>query len=378
MSNDQSSFKEAQEWDPKIRKFVQQEQEQEYRRLALALGLGSDPVKAYEHISQRPMPVALQDRYLSLGLPTIYEDPYFYPAMTITFDLLQKELTERGKPFTPRPFLATLPSGDVNARIVEEPKTGTPIMFFNHGLFRLLYDFAKLTAWATPPLSIKQLSNDSALMNLARKYTIPFQASEFFAASLYAYVVSGSPIAISLPIPEPIHNLPISIALLNHMERFIVAHELAHIHEHHLDESPTWQQEYEADALSLGLISTLAHEDFGSWAIGYWACELALIAFNFLYRAIGLLAFGPEKLEWISKTHPDPLSRREHLRGIWLEQNVPEIGLAAARELCGMTEALFQRLWEISFPLLVISYQQGTRPSPMWNKEIQYSFTVQN
>jgi hypothetical protein len=267
----------------------------------------------------------------------------------------------------------------VNARITEEPRTRAPIIFFEHGLFRFLYDFAKLTAWATLPLSPKQLSDDSALANLARRYTMPFQASEFFAASLYAYVVSGSPISTSSPIPEPTDNLPVSIVLLNHMERFVIAHELAHIHEHHLEEPFAWQQEYEADALSLGLVSTLAHDNYGSWAIGYWACELVLIAFNFLYRAIGLLAFGPEKkLQWISKTHPDPLSRREHLRGIWLEPNVPEIGIAAARELCGMTEALFQRLWEISFPLLAISYQQGARPSPMWNEHIKHSFTVQN
>lgn len=373
MNNMKSYSMEPQEWDTEIRKYIQEEQEEKYYHLALALGLGSDPVEAYEYISRRPMPADLRKKYLSLGLPTIYEDPYFYPVLKKIFNLLQIQI---GKPFTPKPFLATLPSGDVNALIAKEPKTQSPIIFFDHGLFTFFYDFANLTAWAMPPLSTEQLSDDSALANLTRKHTMPPQASKFFVAALYNYAVDGPPIATSSPIDKPINNLHLAIELLNYMEQFVFAHELAHIHENHLESLPTRQQEYEADALSLGLVSTLAYNNFGSWAIGYMACELVLIAFHFLYRAIGLLEFGPRKLTWISKTHPDPLSRREYLRGIWLEPNLPERGVAAARELCGALEAIFQRLWEFSIPMLIDAYQRGVRPSARWSKQMKSSFTT--
>jgi hypothetical protein len=361
---------ETDSWPPQVYEFVRSYQEREYNRLADRLGLASAKA-AYERLSQRPMPPDLEQRYRTAGLPTPYEDPYLYQAMKKTFDLMRREADAQGPPALPRPFLATLVSGDVNARIALEEKTKTTVLFFERGLFSFFYDMAKLTAWASPPLSVAQLADDSALSNIPRKYTMPPQASAYFAASLYAYAVSGSPIATSSPIPEPSHNMPLAIVLLNHMERFVMAHELAHIRNDHLNKPPMPAQEFEADALGVSLVTALARANHGSWGIGYWASELALIAFNFLYRTIGLLMFGPAKLTWTSQTHPDPLSRRENLRGIWLNRQVPANGVAAARELCGMTEALFQRLWELGLTVLVTGYQRGDRTSLVWRKALE-------
>jgi hypothetical protein len=60
----------------------------------------------------------------------------------------------------------------------------TPVFRGAQNLSRLFYDFAKLTAWATPPLSPEQLSDDSAPASLPRKFTMPFQAADLFASSL--------------------------------------------------------------------------------------------------------------------------------------------------------------------------------------------------
>ncbi len=171
-----------------------------------------------------------------------------------------------------------------------------------------------------------QLSSDAELGRIPRKYTMPFAASGAFGAALYSYVVDGTVLASRSAIPRPVRNEGGAISLLNHMERFAMAHELAHIKADHLSGAATLEQEYEADALSLGLITTLAREDHGSWAVGYWACELELVALNLLYRALGVMAFGPVKLRWISTTHPDPLSRRERIRQIWLSPRVPADG----------------------------------------------------
>jgi hypothetical protein len=152
------------------------------------------------------------------------------------------------------------------------------------------------------------------------------------------------------------------------MERFVMAHELAHIRQQHINKPQTPDLEYEADALGVSLVTTLADIHHGSWAIGYWGCELAIVALHFLYRAIGLFTFGDDRLKWISKTHPDPLSRRENLRGIWLNKRSPEEGVAAAREVSGMMEALFTRLWELGMFVFLTEYQHGKRASPRWRK----------
>ena len=94
---------------------VRDRQEREYLRLADALGLSSAK-SAYEKIAKRRMPSDLEQRYGSETLSTDYEDPYMYPIMTKTFALLSRETDALGFPALPRPFLATLPSGEGSVR----------------------------------------------------------------------------------------------------------------------------------------------------------------------------------------------------------------------------------------------------------------------
>jgi len=360
----------APDWDPAVLRFVSDAQEREYVRLADALKLGSAKA-AYERIVRRPMAPDLQQRYASASVPP-WEDPYLSAVMTTTYDVLKREVDALGAAPLPRAFLATLPSGDVDARTRIERTTKTPVVFFEHGLFSMFKDLADLMAWAVPPLSLEQLADDSALAQIPRRYTMPMQASANFSGTFYAYVMSGSSIAEPSPLPSPTHNLPIAILLLNHMERFVMVHEMMHLRNSDFDKDQQPDMEYQADALSLGLITTLARVNHGSWAVGYWAAELALVALNLLYRCIGLFTYGPEKLTWINKTHPDPLARRDRLRGIWLDRRAPPEGVAAARELVGMSDALIQRLWEISLPIWMLNYQRGARTSPRWKNTANY------
>ena len=359
-----------------VRRFVRDYQEKAYVRLADDLGLSSAK-SAYEKIAGRKIAPDLVAKYGSETLPTPFEDPFMFQIMTKTFDVMSRENDTLSAVALPHPFLATLASGDVDGETIVEPATKTPILFFEHGLFSFFKDMADLMAWAAPPLTEGQLTDDTALARLARRYTMPLQASENFSASLYTYVVNGSPAGTSSPIPLPSQNLGLAIRLLNHMERFVMAHELAHVREGHFNKTLGLSQDYEADALAVSLVTTLAEKNHGSWAVGYWGSELALVALNFLYRAIALFTFGPGKPAWIDQTHPDPLRRRENLRGIWLNSRSPQAGVDAAREVCGMMEGLFSRLWEISRPLLLVQYQRGARASPRWKKTAK-SFAADN
>ena len=195
-----------------------------------------------------------------------------------------------------------------------------------------------------------------------------------------SYTFNGSPLGRDgQVVPRPEHNVPLCMVLLTLMERFVLAHEMAHVKLGHLAAGEGVDQEHEADAASLGLVLYMVPGEGVSWGIGFWACELALVAMNMLYRSLGIGQFGGTKLSWIDASHPDPLSRRERLRTIWLEDWAPKDGIEAARVLCGMSDALIQRLWEMaSMELLWAHEKNQLRPSPLWRDTIDATFAAKN
>jgi IrrE N-terminal-like domain len=393
-------------WSPAQRDFVESQQRRRYRALADALRLGGDPRKAHAHFARSPVPLdhlgsaqlrqvpgapayspaeweAFDRRVAELhrrysGKPqTSYEHPNRYFSMALIFGDLQEVFAARGKPLDPSPLLATLPSGDVNARILIEPSTKAPIIFFEQGLFPFFHHFAMLLGWAMPPLSLPQLADDVALSRLRHGYAIPPQSSQFFLGLLGAYVIGGNPSDSPSPIPRPDHNLFVAMTLLNAMEKFVMAHELGHVALGHLQnatatQKEAWEQEYEADEAGARLVCEQAHAELGHWAAAFWACDLALTLLVLLYRAIGIMQFGGSKLGWIDTTHPDPLSRRTRLRdrAAAVAANLPDSGHAAIAELCGMSDAIVGSLWEQAGPLLLVFQLENKRPSPLWSDTI--------
>lgn len=389
--------------DDETRAFIQGQQEREYRKLSLAMGLGADPRASCERITRPPMPVEhatpgttesigglsaamsaqlragvadLHQRYYALGVPTPFEDRNQYPMMAMMLDELQATFGRHGGAIVPSPAVATLPSGEVDARVIVAPRSGVPVVFFEQGLFHYLGDFAWLMGWALPPIPVEALSADLALTGLPHSYTMPPEAPQYFASSLNAYVVSGTPLDTPTPIPRPAHNLPVAAVLLSLMQRFVMAHELSHIKRGHLDQPPSMEQEYEADAWGMAFI-TRETLDVGSWGLGFWACDLALTALHFLYLAIGIGQFGDAEPQWISPTHPDPLSRRNRLRRYWAADDLPPFAVAAAGELCGMSDGLLANLWQWTTALLMAFHHKGARPSPLWKGLIGHTFTAE-
>ena len=391
------------EWPPAVREFVEGEQADAYSRLGRELGLGSDPAAAFarlnpcmptaDQIAPRRFKDAMGAGFLSeeqwnqfdaavaqqypdhaeLQPPTAYESPVTYSILNMTYMGLGSAWSS-----SPRQevYLASLPSGSPDARVVIERTTKAPVIFFEQGLMRFLYDFGMLVAWATPPLSPAQLSDDATLAKLPRSYTMPYDASGYFAGSLVAYVVDGTPITNASPIPRPNHNMFLAATLVTLMERFVMAHELAHITLGHLAIPADVSQEFAADARGLVTMDARARADGISWAMSYWACDLALTCLDILDHAIGVLAFPDSKLAWVSATHPSASSRRQHLRDTLAQllPDAPPAGLLAASELCGMSTAVTARLLEFGFVSLAVAIQKGDRPSPLWNDRINYCF----
>jgi hypothetical protein len=410
-------------WTEKAREFVRNRQEDEYRALAGALSLGNDPKTAYERLSGPVMPFDhvspetfiealgiagmqldeqartdaranlsnIYHHYWSLPPPTEYESQNQYSSMVLTFDALNNALHEKGYALDAIPLLATLPTGDINARILAVPSTGSPVLFFEQGLFRFFGDFANVLSWALPPMSQLQIYNDKAIRGMATRYTMPQQASHDFLAVLGSYVSEGSTKAISDRIHAAPNNRMLASGLLQAMEWFIMGHELGHLVLGHLDPSnitddrdKLWEREYEADLFSVDLLIEIAKHNGADWTFNFWACDVALTLFNCLYGAIALLEFGPNKPRWASRTHPDPASRCYRLREAvqtkkysWQDRLRSRLGRGtAAGKLCGMSSAILSRLYEMMALEFLLAHERRARPSPIWKNVIASTFAL--
>jgi hypothetical protein len=355
-----------------VRAFIEAEQSDAYGRLARILKLGN-PSAAFDllHASE-----TLLEEYRDVEPPTRYESVTDYALMHIALSGLSDAWRIGSKHEGAAPHLATLPTGDVNARAVTDPDSQSPVIFFEQGLIRYLYNFAQLVAWAIPPLSWEQLSDDKALTQLVRRYTMPPAASGSFVKALYTYVSSGAVrSATQSIIPQPKHNIPVAATIVSLMERFVMAHELAHVACGHLPLKQAPEHEFEADIYALSTMVAVAQARGQYCAVSLWACDLALTSFHILNRAIGTLAFGGNKLKWMSNTHPDDLARRHHLRAGMnhFREYIPD-SIAAVRELLGMTDFLLGRLWEFAEVSLTIGHAQKDRPSPLWKMRTDYYF----
>lgn len=387
----------SQQWTPKAREYVQDWQEKRWSRVGRRLGLGLDPRAAYDRLARRFVPVGNVSiaamkaagvgagltveewqyldkkiaethlRYSTLPLPTSYEDPNRYATMAMAFDTVHDGVARSGRTLDANVLLATSPLGDLNAQLVVEPKTLVPIIFFNHGLFQFLFDFSLVTGWAIAPLSGADLRNDSTLLlRLQRLPSRPSDAPEYLYGLLSSYASEGSPRGRGSLIPHPADNLELVMRLISHMESFAIAHELAHVN--NMEKEPSPQDEFDADAYALDVVTTLAAGS-GSPALGYWACDLMLFAFDTFYRSLGLLAFPGRRLRWIRESHPDPFARRQNLRRIWLSRERGASGRAGL-QLAEMSDAVFQQLREVGELMWLAAQTQQLRPSPVWKELI--------
>ncbi len=289
-------------WPSEVQKLVQEKQEHAYSILAAKLGLGSDPAKAYVKLSVPQMPlskVSWQEFAKQFGIkltseeeenlrelvqaqfghyftepPTPYEDSNRYVVMAMILDEVLAAFAALGKSFEPKPIVATLPSGRLNAIVKCEDRTQTPIIFLEQGLFQFLYDFALAVGWALPAFSAKELADDKSLAQHRGPHTLPFGGGPF-PDVLYSYVVSGSPITGGTPVPKPPHNVLLCERLVNQMSRFVIAHELSHFALGHYDpnnKTESWDKEYHADAHALLVLSQAAQREGQSRAFTFWAC----------------------------------------------------------------------------------------------------------
>jgi hypothetical protein len=232
-----------------------------------------------------------------------------------------------------------------------------------------------------PTVSVELMTDDSSLLTSPRQFKISEATAQYFYNSVYAYVVKGSPRANASSFPRPADNAFLAGMLIQQMELFVMAHEVAHFTKGHLKQAPqnqseAWTREYEADETALTLVSNLAHDNGYSWAIGAWACDVVFGLFHLLGSAVATMAYGRESLRWISRTHPSPLRRQQNLRKrmVSLVQDFSWNRLVLLDALDSITQAMLNELWGLILPNLLDEYKKSLRPSPVWKGRSQSDF----
>src|SRR5438067_6345238 len=131
-------------WPANIREFVEDEQERAYWDVAMELGLGPNPTAAYQRVIRPLMPLSqiqatksaelgksivdIYGKYFGHELPTKFEDPNYYPIMLLLLDQVLAAFSTIGRQVPARPFVATMPSGRVNATTRADDATGRSVI----------------------------------------------------------------------------------------------------------------------------------------------------------------------------------------------------------------------------------------------------------
>lgn len=349
-------------------------QEKAYIEAGKRLGFGPDATKAWEHLTGKP---ATTDPKATYRLPTRFEQPDHYHLLTHVSAALQSAMGD--KSLDPAAIVATMPTGDINAKPVTDPFSGIPVVFFEQGLLQFLLDYSNAVGWALPPLGLKTLLDDEALFRTLsnhRSYILPSEAAGL-GGVLNAYVVSGTPLQNSgSDVPFPPHNQDLVVVLHLQMLRFIVAHELGHLALEHSGSKREY--EYEADDYGALLSASVSFEESGAAAAALWAADASLSCLTLLHKAMAWVAYGPQ-FAWISETHPDEISRRQEVRGtIGALEGVrlPSRTVDAYRELLGMSDSILDRLAEFALLPLGISREAGIQPYSGWQEYITASMAA--
>jgi hypothetical protein len=150
-------------WSEQAKKRVTGWQHSEWRVLANSMGLGREPERTFEALSLASVPDDLitadpmrrdlgdnivadagwasaavtmkeyQERYF-IDPPTRYEIPISYSTLACELDVAVEALTAAHQTLLYPPLVASLLSGDVNAKIGKIPGSDEGVVLFQHGI----------------------------------------------------------------------------------------------------------------------------------------------------------------------------------------------------------------------------------------------------
>lgn len=395
------------QWSSRARSVVSEWQERLYGQLAEDLGWGWDPQRAFKHFSTPQLAKddyrlsvdrlrdihgrgyyaeetwqeierawnEYKETYYHIEPPTKYEDAHIYSNALANLSVLTP-LIEHVMPghMSRTPRIATLPSGDLMAKIKKIRGSDEVVILIQQGLAGFIYHFSNIVACAIPTKVIKSRKpvpsakdgnpGDAELVDYAARY---------LANLIDAYVVNGDPYLLSNPNlrGRAFYNQSvIGIA----MRQFPISHELTHLVYRHIDAKPSskddaWNREFLADELGSSLVGGFAKVyDSESLIPSIWAVDVVLAGFEMLLECVALLDAGSKRVP-DSGTHPSLGQRRDNV----FQFNAQTLHDLGSNEDARSLQHLFNQGAEVLddlsgriAPHMNELRRRGVKPSPIW------------
>lgn len=396
----------AEAWSDQAKKTVTDWQERSWGDLAISMGFGWAPKRAFEAMSP-PVPsgdlvvdtmrndlgsdlVADRDRssadittrtYLAKYLtnpPTPYESPLLYSTLTHHLDIALEAMAATPWKLAHEPRVATLPSGDLNAKIRKIRHSNEVVVFYQHGLIEFLDQMAIVMGAAIPIEWLKlPLPKSRARQDEPGDASYERLAVEQITESLTSYIVHGNS---SRARRRPLKGraLASTVSLAAGMRNFLLCHELIHLLFGHLavpsvklPRSEAWQREFDAD---MGGSTLAVHSHDEVRVFKFWTCDIALWSFQMIERALFYLDTGANGELPATHSHPTPTLRRLHFleektRELW-ELDMKDLSNQLGELIVGGAE-VGENLWEATIPHWDALRRQGVRPSPLWKQRLE-------
>ncbi|MGW1344240.1 hypothetical protein ACWCOV_24595 [Kribbella sp. NPDC002412] len=302
---------------------------------------------------------------------TPFTDPWLQSSYNYYLHVAETLIAETPWQLPYRARIATLPSGDFNARTRKIAGTDEAAVMFDHTLLSFVQEYALIVAadipddwWGIPwpeNLANREVGADTEC------------AAEYFADLLVSYVLHGTTEAVVRP-QLTWRTRVIASMIAAPMRLFLVCHELSHLLLGHLN-APTrnlspgeWQhREYAADQVGSSLVAGTEPQE--RQVISLWITDLALAGFQYVERGLWYMTTGLQQELPASSSHPMPQWRRKRL----LEENTTmlwESGRCAESNQLGHLTingmGRLENLWLAAETRFLTLHNQGAQPAPLW------------
>lgn len=306
-------------------------------------------------------------------------DPGSYGTTQMMMDRTAQELARLGLLKGSKPLAANVPSGGIGATIMQVSRSDRAIMFYPTGLYIFMGDVAKIVAHFFRELDDRLVRSDVSLREnaiFAPKY---LGYAEWLAQAVSGVTVEDHPIRVNRA-QVPRDKRFLSRQLFNYSQMFIFAHEIGHQELGHLKASHAYPEqymadEYAADRFAMEAVCEITLKETGSWALGFWSCQFALMAFEMINQALKVFDGRQLDAPWISTYYPSVSNRRTALYN--RAQEVAEAdALATSEHVVNMTvQALNELQSHLDLKLVTIKTTlRDVQPAPIWRAYLTQHF----
>lgn len=314
--------------------------------------------------------------FYEIELPTRFENPSSY---RIILDL-RKEIEEASKDLSIsipiELVVGTLPTGQVNARVIKIPSNGDFVVVFESGFFTFANLLAKATIKAMPFIGTE---NDKLSFSTDWDGSVNSDALRRFQEVIIAYLLHGQPNAAPPYLIDYPHQRLTNI-LRNSMELFVIGHEYGHVIGGHFSTGQktsaflignevneiiySWQQEFEADAWGLQLMLHAMMKKGHDLSLSFWGADFFFSCIDVVERSTSIIRTGELKNQPLG-SHPPAKARREALRKV-LKRSLSEDQTKGPIDLGMKLERIMEELFNRTRPILRRCYDNKQKLSPIW------------